>query len=49
MAPGPLLVLKLDPESALRRKERAKQEAHVRRFREESGNAGMIARELPSG
>ncbi len=41
------LVLKLDPESALRRKEQAKQDAHVRRFREDSGNAGMIARELP--
>src|SRR5579859_2819167 len=41
------LVLKLDPESARRRKEQAKQDAHVRRFREDSGNAGMIARELP--
>ncbi|HTX26213.1 MAG TPA: DUF222 domain-containing protein, partial [Streptosporangiaceae bacterium] len=41
------LVLKLDPDSALRRKEHAKQDAHVRRFREDSGNAGMAARELP--
>jgi Domain of unknown function (DUF222) len=41
------LVLKLDPESAQRRKEAAKQDAHVRPFREDSGNAGMIARELP--
>src|SRR5580693_5920752 len=42
------LVLKLDPEAARKRKEAAKREAHVRRFREESGNAGMVARELPS-
>ena len=41
------LVLELDPESAERRKEAARQDAHVRRFREESGNAGMVARELP--
>ena len=41
------LVLELDPESAQRRKEAAKQDAHVRRFREDSGNAGMVARELP--
>ncbi|HTX26410.1 MAG TPA: DUF222 domain-containing protein, partial [Streptosporangiaceae bacterium] len=41
------LVLELDPESAQRRKQAAKQDAHVRRFREESGNAGMVARELP--
>jgi hypothetical protein len=41
------LVLKLDPDAARRRKEAAKQDAHVRRFREDSGNAGMIARELP--
>src|SRR5260370_777772 len=41
------LGLKLDPESAQRRKDAARNEAHVRRFREDSGNAGMIARELP--
>ena len=41
------LVLELDPESAERRKEAAKQDAHVRRFREDSGNGGMVARELP--
>jgi hypothetical protein len=42
------LILKLDPGSAQRRKEQqAKREAHVRRFREDSGNAGMVARELP--
>jgi Domain of unknown function (DUF222) len=41
------LVLELDPESAERRKETARQDAHVRRFREDSGNAGIVARELP--
>jgi hypothetical protein len=42
------LVLKLDPDAIKKRKEAAKRDAHVRRFREESGNAGMVARELPS-
>ena len=42
------LVLKLDPDAARKRKEAARRETHVRRFREESGNAGMVARELPS-
>jgi hypothetical protein len=42
------LILKLDPEAARKRKEAACGEAHVRRFREASGNAGMVARELPS-
>jgi len=42
------LVLELDPDTARKRKEAAKREAYVRRFREESGNAGMVARELPS-
>ena len=42
------LVLELDPDAARKRKEAARREAHVRRFREESGNAGMVARELPS-
>ena len=42
------LILKLDPEAARKRKDAAKREAHVRRFREASGNAGMVARELPS-
>jgi len=42
------LVLKLDPDAARRRKETAaRRDAEVRRFREDSGNAGMIARELP--
>jgi hypothetical protein len=42
------LILKLDPEAARKRKETARQDSHVRRFREDSGNAGMVARELPS-
>ena len=42
------LVPKLDPDAVRKRKEAAKREAHVRRFREESGNAGMVARELSS-
>jgi hypothetical protein len=42
------LILKLDPDAARKRKEAARQDAHVRRFREASGNAGMVARELPS-
>jgi hypothetical protein len=41
------LVLTLDPDVAHRRRETARQDAHVRRFREDSGNAGMIAREMP--
>ncbi|HEV2932248.1 MAG TPA: DUF222 domain-containing protein, partial [Streptosporangiaceae bacterium] len=40
------LILKLDPDAARKRKEAARQDAHVRRFREDSGNAGMVAREL---
>ena len=42
------LILKLDPEAARKRKEAARGEAQVRRFREVSGNAGLVARELPS-
>src|SRR5579872_4649737 len=42
------LVLTLDPDIARKRKDAAKREAHVRRFQEESGNGGMVARELPS-
>jgi Domain of unknown function (DUF222) len=42
------LVLKLDPDAARRHKEdAARHEAEVRRFRESSGNAAMMARELP--
>jgi hypothetical protein len=42
------LVLKLDPDAVRRRKEAARRVAEVRRFRENSGNAGLTARELPS-
>jgi uncharacterized protein DUF222 len=42
------VVLKLDPEAIKKRKEAARGQADVRRFREDSGNGGMIARELPS-
>ena len=42
------LVLKLDPEAAARQKEAGRRNAYVQTFREPSGNAGMIARELPS-
>ncbi len=42
------MVLDLDPEAAQRRKEAGRRNAHVQPFREPSGNAGMIARELPS-
>jgi hypothetical protein len=42
------LVLKMDPDAVRKRKEAATRDTHVRRFRETSGNAGMIARELPS-
>ena len=41
------LVLTLDPGSAQRRKDAARQDACIRHFREASGNAGMVARELP--
>jgi Domain of unknown function (DUF222) len=42
------LILTLDPEAARKRKERARREARVRAFREQSGNAGISGRELPS-
>ena len=42
------LVLRLDPEAVRKRKEKARREARVRAFREESGNAGISGRELPS-
>jgi hypothetical protein len=41
------LVLRLDPEAARKRKEKARREARVRAFREESGNAGISGREMP--
>jgi Domain of unknown function (DUF222) len=42
------LVLKLDPEAVRKRKEQARRGATVRSFREESGNAGITGREMPS-
>jgi Domain of unknown function (DUF222) len=42
------LVIKLDPEAARKRKEKARREARVRAFREQSGNAGISGREMPS-
>ncbi len=43
------LIIQLDPDAAERRKQaRRRDDAHVRPFREDSGNAGMTARELPS-
>ncbi len=45
---GGRLVLRLDPVAVRKRKERARREARVRSFREESGNAGISGRELNS-
>src|SRR5581483_5058976 len=45
---GNRLVQRLDPQAARKRKERARREARVRAFREQSGNAGITGRELPS-
>jgi Domain of unknown function (DUF222) len=42
------LVIKLDPKAVRKRREKARREARVRAFREESGNAGITGRELPS-
>jgi hypothetical protein len=42
------LVLRLDPQAVARRKEESKRNACVRQFREPSGNAGLVARELPT-
>ena len=42
------LVLKLDPQAVRKRKEQARRGATVRSFREESGNAGITGREMPS-
>jgi Domain of unknown function (DUF222) len=42
------LVVKLDPDAVRKRKEKARGEARVRSFREESGNAGITGREMPS-
>jgi hypothetical protein len=42
-------VARLDPEAAVRRKERALRKASVRVWQEESGNMGLSAREMPNG
>src|SRR5690349_12468248 len=42
------LVNRLDPEAVRKRKEKRRRETHVRAFREDSGNAGITGRELPS-
>jgi hypothetical protein len=42
------LVLRLDPDAVRKRKEKGRREARVRSFREESGNAGITGREMPS-
>src|SRR2546423_8188716 len=42
------LVLRLDPEAVRKRKEQARRGATVRSFPEESGNAGITGREMPS-
>jgi hypothetical protein len=42
------LVVRLDPDAVRKRKEKARREARVRSFREESGNAGISGREMPS-
>jgi hypothetical protein len=42
------LVLKLDPQAAKKRKEQARRDTRVRSYREDSGNAGISGREMPS-
>lgn len=42
------LVLRLDPDSARRRRDAARSHAEIRKFAERSGNAGMVAHELPA-
>jgi hypothetical protein len=42
------LVLRLDPEAVRKRKDKARREARLRSFREESGNAGITGREMSS-
>jgi hypothetical protein len=43
------LVTRLDAEALARRKDRARQRAHVRAWVEDSGNMGLSAREMPTG
>jgi Domain of unknown function (DUF222) len=42
-------VARIDPDAAQRRKTRARRDGHVRFWKEDSGNAGMTAREMPAG
>jgi hypothetical protein len=42
-------VARLDPDAAVRRKERGRRDAYVRAWQEESGNMGLSAREMPNG
>jgi Domain of unknown function (DUF222) len=42
-------VARLDPEAAVRKKERGQRHAYVRAWQEDSGNMGLSAREMPSG
>lgn len=42
-------VARLDPEAAMRKKERGRQNAYVRAWQEDSGNMGLSAREMPNG
>ena len=41
-------VNRIDPAAAARRKARARQDAYVRLFQEDSGNAGLSARQMPA-
>ena len=41
-------VTRLDPDAVARRKERARQDAYVRLYQEDSGNAGLSARQMPA-
>jgi len=41
-------VARLDPDAAARKKERARKDAYVRAFQEDSGNMGLSARQVPS-
>jgi len=41
-------VMRLDPGTAQRRKERERQDAHVRLWQEDSGNAGLSVRQAPT-
>jgi hypothetical protein len=42
-------VARLDPEAAVRKKERGRRNAYVRAWQEDSGNMGLSAREMPNG